>query len=217
MEEQLQNHLGPNEWRLSQAHGCSLLPIQDEPNLYKWREAIESQGCKFIITTVVRDALGHTISQFKTAQALELSAKKRGEKLHVSMEEYTSYLGMSNRTAPRVWSSQLDYLLFNCWDKNFDLNITMTKEEKVKKAMDILRNHFDLVVYQNHDLFVDIITKALGFPPISLRTTNQHMLEINFTTQELDLLKNKIYENGDVDWINAVRHIYDDHLKYLVS
>ena len=141
--------------------------------------------------------------------------KKTGEATRFTMEEWVSYLGMTNRSAPRIWSSQLDYFLFNCWDKNKEFNIPMTKEEKVQTAIRILRNHYDLVVYQNHDLFVEMITKMVGFEPIPLRSSNQHKLEINFTSRELGLLKRKIHENGDVDFINAIRHVYHSHLNYL--
>eukprot|EP00956_Cyclotella_meneghiniana_P009816 scaffold13605_cov25-Cyclotella_meneghiniana.AAC.2 len=212
MNEQLQKPLGPTEWRLSHAHGCSLLPIEDESNLYRWREAIEKQGCKFILTTVVRDPLSHAISQLKSKQWAEM----KDDQVRIPMEEWVAYLGTENRTAPRLWASQLDYFLFNCWDKNLDLHNTMSREEKVKRGIEILRNHFDLVIYQNHDLFEEIITRMIEFPPISLRSSNQHMLEINFTTQELSLMKRKVYENGDVDWIKAIQHIYGDYLKYLV-
>ena len=218
MGEQLQKPLGPNEWRLSQAHGCSLLPIEDEANLYKWREAVESQGCKFILTTVVRDPLSHTISQLKMKQYAEMKAlKHEGNTINISMEEWLAQLGTSNRTAPRVWATQLDYFLFNCWDKNLDLSNEMTREEKVRKAMDILRKHFDLVIYQNHELFVEIITRMIEFVPISLRSSNEHKLEINFTSDEIGLMKRRVYENGDVDWINAIRHVYDAQLQYLVG
>jgi hypothetical protein len=214
MESHLQNPFG---WRLSQAHGCSLLPIQDEENLSKWRNAVESQGCKFILATVVRDALSHTISQLKEKQYEEMKSQNRGEHLSISMKHWVNYLGMSNQTATQQWSSQLDYFLFNCWDKNNDLNFALSREDKVLKAIHLLRNHYDLVVYQDHDLFVKIITNMIGFEPISLRSSNQHKLEINFTSQELALLKQKIHENGDADFINAVRHIYSRHLQYLVG
>lgn len=217
MNEQLKISFGPSEWRLAQAHGCSLLPIQDEDNLRQWRQAVETQGCKFILTTVVRDALSHSISQLKERDYAQMKeSKKTGEAVRLlPMEAWVSYLGMTNRSAPRIWSSQLDYFLFNCWDKNKEVNITMTKEEKVQIAIRILRNHYDLVVYQNHDLFVDMITKMVGFEPIPLRSSNQHKLEINFTSQELGLLKRKIDENGDVDFVHAIRHVYHSHLNYL--
>jgi hypothetical protein len=216
MEGQLQKPFGPNDWRLSQAHGCSLLPIEDESNLYKWRDAVESQGCKFILTTVVRDPLSHTISQLKMRQYAEMKEmKNQGEELAIPMTEWLAQLGTRNRTAPRLWSTQLDYFLFNCWDKNLDLNNTMTREEKVTRGIQLLRNHFDFVSYQNHNLFVELITKLTGSIFVQLRPSNQHILEINFTTQELDLMKQKIYENGDAEWINAIRHVYDGHLGYL--
>ena len=224
MNAQLEKPLGPNEWRLSHAHGCSLLPIEDEPKLYQWREAVEKQGCKFVLTTVLKDALSHTISQLKSKQWAEMKVAAKQmeeEEIPIPMDEWVSYLGTENRTAPPGstwrWASQLDYFLFNYWDKNLDLNFTMSREEKVKRGIEILRNHFDLVIYQNHDLFVEVITRMIGFIPIPLQSSNEHTLEINFTTQELGLIKRKIYENGDVDWINAIRHIYGDHLRYLVS
>ena len=218
MEGQLQRPLGPNEWRISHAHGCSLLPIEDEQNLYKWRAAVESQGCKFIVTTVVRDALSHAISQLKSKQYAEILAKRNGGKeLDIPMNEWVAYLGTSNRTAARKWVTQLDYILFNCWDKNLQLNNTMSRQEKVTRGIDMLRNHFDLVIYQNHDLFVEIITKMLGIAPIPLESFNQHPRVIAFTSQDLGLLKQKIYENGDVDWINAIRLIYEDRMQYLVT
>ena len=102
-------------------------------------------------------------------------AKHEEEEIHIPMEEWVSYLGMENRTAPRLWAPQLDYFLFNCWDKNLDLHITMSREEKVKRGIEILRNHFDLVIYQNHDLFEEVITRMIGFTPISLESSNKHM------------------------------------------
>jgi hypothetical protein len=216
MDEQLQKPFGPNDWRLSQAHGCSLLPIEDESNLYKWRDAIERQGCKFILTTVVRDPLSHTISQLKMRQYAEIKAmKNQGEELEIPMSEWLAQLGTRNQTAPRLWSTQLDYLLFNCWDKNLHLHGTMSREEKVTRGIQLLKNHFDLVIYQNHDLFVQVVTKLTGAIFVKLRPSNQHLLEINFTTHELDLMKQKILENGDDEWINAIRHIYDGRLHYL--
>jgi len=208
MEEQLNNTLGPTEWRISHAHGYSLHPTHDEPYLYKWRQQVEDMGCKFIVTTVLRDALSHTISQLK---------EKMRNQLNLPMEEHVAYLGTSNRTAKRMWSTQLDYLLHNRWDKNHDLNYTMSREEKVKTGIDILRRHFDLVIYQNHTRLQEIVPKMMNVPPMPIKSVNLFPLEIKFTAKELGLLKRKIYENGDNDWINAVRHIYDDHLKYVVS
>jgi hypothetical protein len=87
----------------------------------------------------------------------------------------------------------------------------------VKTGIDILRRHFDLVIYQNHTRLQEIVPKMMNVPPMPIKSVNLFPLEIKFTAKELGLLKRKIYENGDNDWINAVRHIYDDHLKYVVS
>jgi hypothetical protein len=136
-------------------------------------------------------------------------------KVKISPNEWVAHLGTSNRTASTPWWTQLDYFLFNRWDKNLDLNITMTKEEKVVKALDMMRNHFDFVMYEKHNLFVDVIARIMGFEPILMAIHNVFPSEISLSYQELDLIKSKVYENGDVDWVNAIRHIYEDQLWHL--
>lgn len=213
MENQINKPLRPSEWRLSEAHGFSLLPIEDRPNLQKWRDAVENQGCKFILATMVRDPLRHTISQLKVRQNIKLLNNDTQE---MRMVEWLGHLGSNNPRAISHWPTQLDYFLFNLWDKNLELNNTMTKEEKVGIALEMLREHFDLVMYQNHELFVEIITKMIGVSPMPLLSTNEHELEINFTSEELNLMKKKILKNGDVDWINAIRYVFERHLQYVI-
>jgi hypothetical protein len=210
MKKQLQIPLGPNEWRISHAHGYSLLPVEDVSKLTEWRMTVENQGCKFVISTLVRDPLSHAISQLKSRIHLEMIRKVK-----ISPNEWVAHLGTSNRTASTPWWTQLDYFLFNRWDKNLDLNITMTKEEKVVKALDMMRNHFDFVMYEKHNLFVDVIARIMGFEPILMAIHNVFPSEISLRYQELDLIKSKVYENGDVDWVNAIRHIYEDQLWHL--
>lgn len=210
MKKQLQIPLGPNEWRISHAHGYSLLPVEDVSKLTEWRMTVENQGCKFVISTLVRDPLSHAISQLKSRIHLEMIRKVK-----ISPNEWVAHLGTSNRTASTPWGTQLDYFLFNRWDKNLDLNITMTKEEKVVKALDMMRNHFDFVMYEKHNLFVDVIARIMGFEPILMAIHNVFPSEISLRYQELDLIKSKVYENGDVDWVNAIRHIYEDQLWHL--
>jgi hypothetical protein len=210
MKKQLQIPLGPNEWRISHAHGYSLLPVEDVSKLTEWRMTVENQGCKFVISTLVRDPLSHAISQLKSRIHLEMIRKVK-----ISPNEWVAHLGTSNRTASTPWWTQLDYFLFNRWDKNLDLNITMTKEEKVVKALDMMRNHFDFVMYEKHNLFVDVIARIMGFEPILMAIHNVFPSEISLSYQELDLIKSKVYENGDVDWVNAIRHIYEDQLWHL--
>lgn len=210
MKKQLQIPLGPNEWRISHAHGYSLLPVEDVSKLTEWRMTVENQGCKFVISTLVWDPLSHAISQLKSRIHLEMIRKVK-----ISPNEWVAHLGTSNRTASTPWGTQLDYFLFNRWDKNLDLNITMTKEEKVVKALDMMRNHFDFVMYEKHNLFVDVIARMMGFEPILMAIHNVFPSEISLSYQELDLIKRKVYENGDVDWVNAIRHIYEDQLWHL--
>jgi hypothetical protein len=136
-------------------------------------------------------------------------------KVKISPNEWVAHLGTSNRTASTPWWTPLDYFLFNRWDKNLDLNITMKKEEKVVKALDMMRNHFDFVMYEKHNLFVDVIARMMGFEPILMAIHNVFPSEISLSYQELDLIKRKVYENGDVDWVNAIRHIYEDQLWHL--
>ena len=210
MKEQLQTPLGPNEWRISHAHAYSLLPMEDVSKLSEWRMTVANQGCKFVVSTLVRDPLSHAISQWKSKIHIQMTQNRE-----ISPEEWVAHLGTSNRTASASWRTQLDFFLFNEWDKNLDLNITMTKEEKVRKALDMMRDHFDFVMYEKHNLFVDVIARMMGLEPIPMENHNVFPSEINMSHYVLNLMKKKIYENGDVDWVNAIRHIYDDQLWYL--
>lgn len=207
MEQQLNNTLGPSEWRFAHAHGYSLLPYEDGANLDKWRDTVESQGCQFIVATLLRDALGHTISQVKEKHHVELKAAQNGTLLNLTFAEWVS--------PPRAWSTQLDYFLFNSWAR--EMNPNYTREEKVRMAVEILRKHYDLVAYNNHELFRTTVLKMLGLNVNSyqIRRTNVYKGDITFTMREFSLLKNVTYENGDTDWIDVVKHVYGRELDYL--
>ena len=110
--EKMEDHVkqfGPSEWRITHAHGYSMFPNASEPVLYKWREEVESQGCKFVVNTVFRDALSHTVSQIKSQnQALKLPQFQNFTK--IAFDEWLSHLKPAHLLTPQqpqLWCTQV--------------------------------------------------------------------------------------------------------------
>ncbi|KAL3808977.1 hypothetical protein ACHAXA_005169 [Cyclostephanos tholiformis] len=99
MESQVKN-IRPGEWRIVHAHGLSLHLNTSELYLYKWREEVESQGCGFVATTMLRDAVGHTISQQK---GIYLFNK--------TVDEFANGDVMFIDAVKHIYYGHLDYLL----------------------------------------------------------------------------------------------------------
>ena len=108
-------------------------------------------------------------------------------------------------------NEQLDYFLYN----KFPKNINVTRQEKVRRGLELLRDHFDVAIYSNHDQYVDIFYKLTGLKRIPMTTVNQYDKDITFSPEEFDLLKKATFENGDAEFIDAVKHIYGAEMGYL--
>ena len=201
MEEHVES-LTTYEWKIVHAHGYSFFPNTSEPYLYKWRDAVESMGCRFFVTTMLRDAIGHSISQSKGTINPNLT-----------MTEWFEHLRPENRTHRGIWNTQIDYLLYNRGPRN---EYNATKEEKVSRAVQLLTRHFDLVGYGNYDYFMQTIVNVTGWDLIPYRKSNSFNGELLFNEQELEMVKKATEDNGDVMLINAVRHLYYGHLNYLL-
>jgi hypothetical protein len=159
--------IGPNEWRVVHAHGFSYFPNASEPYLYQWREEVESQGCGFVVTTMLRDAIGHTISQTKGMI-----------KPNVTLDQFMTHLEPENYNQRGLFVTQLDYLLYNMGPRNEQ---HATKEEKVRRAIEILQRHFDVVSLGDHDTFTDIINKITGWKPLQKRASNIFGGDLNYS------------------------------------
>mmetsp|Transcript_15977 Transcript_15977/g.26218 ORF Transcript_15977/g.26218 Transcript_15977/m.26218 type:complete len:345 (-) Transcript_15977:579-1613(-) len=199
---QTQN-IGPNEWRFVHAHGMSYFPNASEAYLYQWREEVESQGCGFVVTTMLRDAIGHTISQTKGMI-----------KPNVTLDQFMSYLEPENYNQRGLFVTQLDYLLYNMGPRN---EYNATREEKVRRAVEILQRHFDVVSLGDYDIFADIIHKITGWLPEKITESNVFGGDLNYSYAELQKIKDLTEANGDVAFIDAVKHLYYGHLEHLVS
>ena len=201
MEKQVKD-FGQHDWRIVHAHGFSLHLNTSEPYLYKWREEVERQGCAFVATTMLQDAIGHTISQHKGMILYNQTVYK-----------FTEYLEPRNYNKVGNFRTQLDYFLYN-GDRN---KYNATTIEKVRRAIEILRRHFDIVLLSDHDRYNDIIFKITGWIGKSIRRSNTFKGELNFTERELYRIKTLTEMNGDVMFIDAVKHIYYGYLDYLVA
>lgn len=166
MDNQTQ-HIGPNEWRVVHAHGYSFFTNTSEAYLSKWREEIESQGCAFVVTTMLRDTIGHTISQSKGMI-----------KPNLTLDEFLSHLEPKNYNERGLFVTQLDYLLYNMGPRNV---YNVTKEEKVRRAIEILQRHFDVLLLSDYDRFTDIIHKITGWVPKGIRESNVFQGDLNYS------------------------------------
>lgn len=166
MTKQTQN-IGPNEWRLVHAHGMSYFPNASEVYLYQWREEVESQGCGFVVTTMLRDAIGHTISQTKGMI-----------KPNLTLDQFMSHLEPEHYNQRGHFVTQLDYLLYNMGPRN---EYNATKEEKVRRAIEILQRHFDVLLLSDYDRFTVIMNKITGWVPLKLRASNIFGGDLNYS------------------------------------
>mmetsp|Transcript_790 Transcript_790/g.1448 ORF Transcript_790/g.1448 Transcript_790/m.1448 type:complete len:339 (-) Transcript_790:373-1389(-) len=201
MEKQVKD-LAPQQWRIVHAHGFSLFPNTSEPYLYQWREEVERQGCGFVMTTMLRDAIGHTISQSKGMI-----------NPNYTLDTYVNHLEPENYNQRGIFNTQIDYLVYNRGPRN---QHNATKEEKVRRAMELLQRHFDVVLLSDYKRFTEIILKVTGWNPVGMRHANVFNGELNFTERELNKIKTLTEANGDVLLIDAVKHIYYGHLDYLL-
>ena len=202
MDDQVSG-LTNTEWKIVHAHGYSFFPNTSEPYLYQWRSEVENKGCRFFVTTMLRDAIGHTISQSKGTINPNLT-----------MTEWMRHLQPENATSSdRYWNTQIDYLLYNRGPRN---EYNATKEEKVKRAVELLSRHFDLVGYSNYDYFMEAVLNVTGWERQPMKHANSFNGELRYTEGELEMVKRLTEENGDVMFIDAVRHLYYGHLNYMM-
>ena len=90
-----------------------------------------------------------------------------------------------------------------------------TKEEKVRRAIEILQRHFDVLLLSDYDKFTEIIHKITGWVPRGIRESNVFQGDLNYSYAELQHIKSLTEANGDVMFIDAVKHLYYGHLDYL--
>merc|ERR1739844_740929 len=103
------------------------------------------QGCGFVVTTMLRDAIGHTISQSKGMINTGLT-----------LDEWMVHLEPENYSERGIFNTQLDYLVYNRGPRN---EHNVTKEEKVRRGIELLQRHFDIVLLSDYERFTKIMMK----------------------------------------------------------
>eukprot|EP01082_Thalassiosira_pseudonana_P008319 g7476.t1 g7476 contig24:713443-713694(+) len=83
--------------------------------------------------------------------------------------------------------------------------------------MELLQRHFDIVMLSDYKRFTEIILKITGWNEVGMKHANAFNGELNYTERELDKVKRLTEENGDVLFIDAVKHLYYGHLDYLAA
>jgi len=210
MDNHIQN-LGPNEWRIAHSHSLSTYLNESEDLLYKWRSDVEAQGCQLINTVMFRDPLNHAMSLWKIIDHKSSAT-----------EEWLGYLESSTGTGK--WGTVLDFFLYNIHGLRYHDDypngpggrnpFNVTKEVKVKRALELLHRHFDIVTV-DHATFLDKILKLTGWPHMNMLNRNRYLKELTFSKTEIEKLQKLLKMNGDVDFIDQVKYDYHDYLAYL--
>jgi len=207
-------NLGPNEWRIAHSHLMSTYLNESEPLLNKWRSDVEAQGCELINTVMLRDPLNHAMALHKHVHAKN-STRQNWSKL------------LSSPTGQGLWATILDFFLYNNHGNRYHDDypfgpggrnpFNVTKEEKVKRAMELLHRHFDVVTVADHATFVSRVLKLTGWKHIDMPKTNVYKGVLKFTKKEVEFLQKGLERNGDFDFVDRVKLEYHDYLSYLDS
>mmetsp|Transcript_22862 Transcript_22862/g.49459 ORF Transcript_22862/g.49459 Transcript_22862/m.49459 type:complete len:404 (+) Transcript_22862:122-1333(+) len=197
-------NLGPNEWRTTQLHLMNPPLNTTEYLYYDWREKVESQGCQMISAVMLRDPLNHAMSLYKIM-------KSKNATRDVWMDHLRSPTGTGK------WSTVLDFFLYNTRGPIGRNPYNVSKETKVLRAMELLERHFDVVSMGDHAQFMGDILDMTGWPVVDMPHTNVYKKELNYTKKEVETLYKLLVNNGDIDFVDAVKQKYRGHLSYLMA
>lgn len=210
MSKHIQN-LGKNEWRVAHSHTLSTYLNESEELLYKWRSDVEAQGCQLINTVVFRDPLNHAMSLWKII-----------DHKNASTEEWLGYL--ESPTGTGKWATVLDFFLYNIHGLRHRDDypngpggrnpFSVTKEAKVKRAMELLHRHFDIVTV-DHETFARELLHLTGWPRKRMLYRNRYLKELTYTKSEIETLQKLLQMNGDYEFIDRVKYEYHDYLSYM--
>lgn len=184
--------LGGDEWRIAHAHHNSLHLNASEHLLARWRAAAEGQGCAFVAAVAFRGALGHALSLYKHADGC-----------NSTREEWIAPLRAPSATG--LWATQLDYFLYNFLARNPD---GADRDAKVRRALQLLRDHFDVVAAGDHAAFQREVLRRTGWKARNMTRTNAFSVDLTFTKSEVEGLHDLLEANGDVDFLHEVKARY---------
>ena len=110
-----------------------------------------------------------------------------------------------------AWRGQLDYFLFN----NGKME-EMEVRDKVKRGLEILQRHFDLVLLNNREQFSNTLLKVTGWSSTGGLAKKMDG-DLVFTKDLVSKFSKLAAKNGDEDFIDGVSHVYNDNLGYLIA
>ena len=160
-----------------------------------------------IAATIFSDPLDHSMKY----------TKKKFEECNCSMEQFKKQIFEEVTTNP--WTGQLDHFLFNSSGSSNE-DTSMETKDKVKRAMQLLKEEFDIVQVQGKggDFAAEIL-KITGW------TTSSEVKEASVSdtggiiySKDLVSKYGKMStKNGDNDFIDAVNHVYHNNLAFLMN
>eukprot|EP00580_Thalassiosira_gravida_P009417 CAMPEP_0201646228 /NCGR_PEP_ID=MMETSP0493-20130528/33558_1 /ASSEMBLY_ACC=CAM_ASM_000838 /TAXON_ID=420259 /ORGANISM="Thalassiosira gravida, Strain GMp14c1" /LENGTH=132 /DNA_ID=CAMNT_0048121345 /DNA_START=32 /DNA_END=430 /DNA_ORIENTATION=+ len=114
------------------------------------------------------------------------------------------------------WKSQLDGFLFN----NNANNSSMDTKEKVRRGIQLLRDHFEVVMVDDgrgQGNFAEEILRITGWSSQSLvKKATVSDGGLVFSKDLVSSYGKMSLKNGDADFIDAVNHIYHNRLGFLM-
>lgn len=191
--------LAPNDWKIIYSHRNGLGFDTDENILRSWRDIVERQNCHFVAAAVFSDPLDHSIKHTK---------KLFGE-CQCSMVDFK---GQMNKIMEDPWTGQLDRFLFNVGD-----NSSMEMKDKVKRGVQLLRDHFELVMVDGQADFTEDILRITGWNSRSqVKKASVSDGGLVYSKDLVSKYGKLSTKNGDADFIDAVNHVYHNSLGYLM-
>lgn len=197
VESKIEN-VGPHDWTMIRARRGGLAFDVDEHVLRSWREAVERGNCTFVAAAVFSDPLDHSIKQTKQLfSECQCNMTDFKERMTDIMED--------------PWTGQLDSFLFN------GHNSSMDTKEKVKRSMQLLRDHFELVmVYDKADLAEEILRFTGWTSQSGVKRATVSDGGLVYSKDLISKFGKVSTGNGDADFIDAVNHVYHNSLGYLM-
>ncbi|KAL7516349.1 hypothetical protein ACHAWX_001375 [Stephanocyclus meneghinianus] len=178
---------GNKGWTIVHAHDDSLALHSEESLVQKWRDVVINQ--KYYID----HSVSHTYKKLANCNCTSPDFKERG----YDMDE--------------VWIGQLDYFLFN--NRKIE---EMEVRDKVKRGLEILQRHFDLVVLNNREQLANTLLRVTGWS-FTGGLPNKMDGDLVFTKDLVSKFSKLAAKNGDEDFIDTVSHVYNDNLGYLMA
>lgn len=201
VEEKIQS-VGPTKWKIIYSHENGLAFADDENMLRSWRDIVERQNCHLIAAAVFSDPLDHSMKHMKQKYA----------ECNCTMHDFKARMMAAITSNP--WTGQLNHFLFNA---DADAPSSMEMMVKVKRAMRLLNEHFDIVLVDGKGDFAEELLRVTGlFASSQVKQAEVSDGGLVYSKDLVSGFGKMSTSNGDADFIDAVSHIYHNYLAFLM-